>query len=140
LKADVLRSDCLSPKCMMRPKLCNFAKPKSGRSACQCRLLMPSSNGAPSHDPRDPMACSLLSDRDRRKLTFYFTADKRIDFRELVRELFRYVSPHTSGGCSEDALVCTKRASGWLALVRTSENTLPKCLCATVLLACKVNG
>ncbi|KZT58547.1 PSP1-domain-containing protein [Calocera cornea HHB12733] len=26
---------------------------------------------------------------DRRKLTFYFTADKRIDFRELVRELFR---------------------------------------------------
>jgi len=28
---------------------------------------------------------------DRRKLTFYFVADKRIDFRELVRELFRYV-------------------------------------------------
>ncbi|KAE9387943.1 PSP1-domain-containing protein [Gymnopus androsaceus JB14] len=26
---------------------------------------------------------------DRRKLTFYFVADKRIDFRELVRELFR---------------------------------------------------
>jgi hypothetical protein len=25
-------------------------------------------------------------------LTFYFIADKRIDFRELVRELFRYVS------------------------------------------------
>jgi hypothetical protein len=31
-----------------------------------------------------------LSVRDRRKLTFYFVADKRIDFRELVRELFRY--------------------------------------------------
>ena len=29
--------------------------------------------------------------RDRRKLTFYFIADRRIDFRELVRELFRYV-------------------------------------------------
>ncbi|KAF8060799.1 hypothetical protein FPV67DRAFT_307326 [Lyophyllum atratum] len=29
---------------------------------------------------------------DRRKLTFYFVADKRIDFRELVRELFRCVS------------------------------------------------
>lgn len=29
--------------------------------------------------------------RDRRKLTFYFIAEKRIDFRELVRELFRYV-------------------------------------------------
>lgn len=27
--------------------------------------------------------------RDRRKLTFYFTADKRIDFRDLVRDLFR---------------------------------------------------
>ena len=26
--------------------------------------------------------------RDRRKLTFYFIAEKRIDFRELVRELF----------------------------------------------------
>ncbi|KAH8101381.1 PSP1-domain-containing protein [Cristinia sonorae] len=30
------------------------------------------------------------SSRDRRKLTFYFIAEKRIDFRELVRELFRY--------------------------------------------------
>jgi len=29
--------------------------------------------------------------RDRKKLTFYFVAEKRIDFRELVRELFRYV-------------------------------------------------
>jgi cell fate regulator YaaT (PSP1 superfamily) len=29
--------------------------------------------------------------RDRRKLTFYFVAEKRIDFRELVRELFRFV-------------------------------------------------
>jgi cell fate regulator YaaT (PSP1 superfamily) len=29
--------------------------------------------------------------RDRRKLTFYFVAEKRIDFRELVRELFRSV-------------------------------------------------
>ena len=27
--------------------------------------------------------------RDRRKLTFYFVAEKRIAFRELVRELFR---------------------------------------------------
>lgn len=30
--------------------------------------------------------------RDRRKLTFYFVAEKRIDFRELVRELFRCVA------------------------------------------------
>ena len=33
----------------------------------------------------------LICYRDRRKLTFYFVADKRIDFRELVRELFRCV-------------------------------------------------
>lgn len=26
---------------------------------------------------------------DRNKLTFYFIADRRIDFRELVRDLFR---------------------------------------------------
>lgn len=32
--------------------------------------------------------------RDRRKLTFYFIAEKRIDFRELVRELFRCVLFH----------------------------------------------
>jgi len=43
---------------------------------------------------------------DRRKLTFYFVADKRIDFRELVRELFRLYKtriwmaclPQTPGG------------------------------------------
>jgi len=29
------------------------------------------------------------NNRDRRKLTFSFVADKRIDFRELVRELFK---------------------------------------------------
>lgn len=32
----------------------------------------------------------IIRRRDRRKLTFYFIAEKRIDFRELVRELFRY--------------------------------------------------
>jgi cell fate regulator YaaT (PSP1 superfamily) len=31
----------------------------------------------------------IVTCRDRRKLTFYFIADRRIDFRELVRELFR---------------------------------------------------
>ena len=34
----------------------------------------------------------LLARRDRRKLTFYFVAEKRIDFLELVRELFRCVA------------------------------------------------
>lgn len=55
------------------------------------------------HRCRIPMVCSASSFviqvadsywtccRDRRKLTFYFVAEKRIDFRELVRELFRYV-------------------------------------------------
>jgi hypothetical protein len=53
--------------------------------------------------------------RDRRKLTFYFVADKRIDFRELVRELFRCVL----GPCywitrhSPTCKGCTKRGSGW---------------------------
>lgn len=36
-----------------------------------------------------PYAVHSFSSRDRRKLTFYFVAEKRIDFRELVRELFR---------------------------------------------------
>ena len=31
----------------------------------------------------------VLHLRDRRKLTFYFVADRRIDFRELVRDLFK---------------------------------------------------
>jgi len=35
--------------------------------------------------------------RDRRKLTFYFVAEKRIDFRELVRELLRCVDAVLSG-------------------------------------------
>lgn len=30
-----------------------------------------------------------MHSRDRRKLTFYFVAERRIDFRELVRELFK---------------------------------------------------
>ena len=37
---------------------------------------------------------AVVSIRDRRKLTFYFVADKRIDFRELVRELFRCALGH----------------------------------------------
>ncbi|KAI5989715.1 hypothetical protein EDD15DRAFT_2198399 [Pisolithus albus] len=32
--------------------------------------------------------------RDRRKLTFYFIAEKRINFRKLVRELFRLYKTH----------------------------------------------
>ncbi|KAK7008000.1 PSP1 C-terminal conserved region-domain-containing protein [Favolaschia claudopus] len=36
-----------------------------------------------------PMEVVDAEYQDRRKLTFYFVAEKRIDFRELVRELFR---------------------------------------------------
>jgi hypothetical protein len=42
----------------------------------------------------DLFASSNSLIRDRRKLTFYFVADKRIDFRELVRELFRCALGH----------------------------------------------
>ena len=31
----------------------------------------------------------MLLYRDRRKLTFHFIAEERVDFRELVRELFK---------------------------------------------------
>lgn len=33
---------------------------------------------------------------DRRKLTFYYVADSRVDFRELVRELFRLYKTRAS--------------------------------------------
>ncbi|KAI6097743.1 PSP1 C-terminal conserved region-domain-containing protein, partial [Pisolithus croceorrhizus] len=36
---------------------------------------------------------------DRRKLTFYFVAEKRIDFRELVRELFRLYKTRIRTSC-----------------------------------------
>lgn len=53
--------------------------------------------------------------RDRRKLTFYFVADKRIDFRELVRELFRCV--HSISCYQMQSLIChvdcTKQGFGW---------------------------
>ncbi|THH12853.1 hypothetical protein EW146_g7307 [Bondarzewia mesenterica] len=45
---------------------------------------------------------------DRRKLTFYFVAEKRIDFRELVRELFRCVAMSLGLLCGADkfSFVC----------------------------------
>ncbi len=49
---------------------------------------MPSTNGA-FHAGSFRCVRSDTVCRDRRKLTFYFIAEKRIDFRELVRELFR---------------------------------------------------
>jgi hypothetical protein len=70
------------------------------------------------------VAFSRQNCRDRRKLTFYFIADKRIDFRELVRELFRYVLGSagvlTVAYC--DYLGCSRRESGSL-LFRRVETT-----------------
>lgn len=57
-----------------------------------------------------------LSTRDRRKLTFYFVADKRIDFRELVRELFRCALGPFFRCCMALLILCQgciKRGSGW---------------------------
>ena len=59
-------------------------------------------------------------DRDRRKLTFYFIAEKRIDFRELVRELFRYVSdlPSFWGDHRLGHTGCSRREFGCLLFRR----------------------
>jgi cell fate regulator YaaT (PSP1 superfamily) len=35
------------------------------------------------------LSWNVLTDRDRRKLTFYFKADRRVDFRDLTKENFR---------------------------------------------------
>lgn len=53
--------------------------------------------------------------RDRRKLTFYFIAEKRIDFRELVRELFRCAVTQTVQFWFwlKMFLGCIKLGSGW---------------------------
>jgi len=53
--------------------------------------------------------------RDRRKLTFYFVAEKRIDFRELVRELFRcaFSLSSYSGWLLISHVGCTRLGFGW---------------------------
>ena len=61
----------------------------------------------PSHVLSDVFA------RDRRKLTFYFIAEKRIDFRELVRELFRYVCNTLNDRNSSLLSGSTKPEFGW---------------------------
>ena len=61
--------------------------------------------------------------RDRRKLTFYFIAEKRIDFRELVRELFRYVSDLPRfGACPDDLLRRVFKTRIWLSALSSSGN------------------
>ena len=53
--------------------------------------------------------------RDRRKLTFYFVAEKRIDFRELVRELFRWVSFSPLHGLVLNATLSLYKTRIWMA-------------------------
>ena len=63
------------------------------------------------------LCAALLTEyrRDRRKLTFYFVADKRIDFRELVRELFRSVTvTHRRVLSLSPPTDFTKPEYGWL--------------------------
>jgi len=60
------------------------------------------------------LCLSLTVYRDRRKLTFYFVAEKRIDFRELVRELFRCAPPSIRNNLTPNMLsVCIKPGFGW---------------------------
>ena len=51
-------------------------------------------------------------------MTFYFVAEKRIDFRELVRELFRYELTQKKWFLIDGFVViklgCIKRGYGWL--------------------------
>ncbi len=66
----------------------------------------------------DGLLCSVLTDvtrRDRRKLTFYFVAEKRIDFRELVRELFRSVSLYVFGVIHLTLLYRLYKTRIWMA-------------------------
>ena len=58
---------------------------------------------------------------DRHKLTFYFEADRRIDFRELVSELFSQYKTRiwmqqvdTSAPCYQDAGLELAKATGFL--------------------------
>ena len=57
-------------------------------------------------------------------MTFYFIADKRIDFRELVRELFRYVSDLAGfwGGALNDRPRRVFKTRIWLSALSSSGN------------------
>lgn len=64
--------------------------------ACQLFLAkvtgLPSPLSSPIHSNPDIKNIKLVDSEyqfDRRKLTFYFTCEKRIDFRNLVRDLFK---------------------------------------------------
>jgi len=92
-----LFADCSLQKSRMRSVLWICAGQRHGRRSFLWKLSTPSSSGGWAIITIWTVAFSREGCRDRRKLTFYFIADKRIDFRELVRELFRYVSGPEGG-------------------------------------------
>lgn len=95
-----LRADSFSSRCRTKPRLSLSANKKSSRKSFRWRSWTPSSSGKSSHltSSSNLLSSSLTAFpsrsfariRDRRKLVFYFVASTRIDFRELVRELFRH--------------------------------------------------
>ena len=46
---------------------------------------------------------------DRKKLTVYFTAENRVDFRELVRDLATLFRTHCHSATEKSSLLRTKR-------------------------------
>ena len=53
-----------------------------------------------------------LTARDRRKLTFYFKADRRVDFRDLTKENFRIFKV-----CLDDDVVADDQSRIWMSMV-----------------------
>ena len=56
-------------------------------------------------------AIELIS-RDRRKLTFYFKADRRVDFRDLTKENFRIFKVRL-----DDDVVADDQSRIWMSMV-----------------------
>jgi cell fate regulator YaaT (PSP1 superfamily) len=57
----------------------------------------------------------MLMSRDRRKLTFYFKADKRVDFRDLTKENFRIFKVSIS--LLDVGVVADEQSRIWMSMV-----------------------
>jgi cell fate regulator YaaT (PSP1 superfamily) len=57
----------------------------------------------------------MLMVRDRRKLTFYFKADKRVDFRDLTKENFRIFKVSIS--LLDVGVVADEQSRIWMSMV-----------------------
>ena len=120
--------DCFLPNTQMKSALWICAGQRHGRRSYLWKSSTPSSSGELTRDClRFKLAFTRKGRRDRRKLTFYFIADKRIDFRELVRELFRYVclgySGIWGGGANADLVYLRVfKTRIWLSALSSSGN------------------